>query len=65
MEEDKLKGTVEPIISAVAHAFEPIRRGGRALLPLQMEEVVNLLWFGVKSGSETNCLYVDTHQNSH
>ncbi len=65
MEEDELERTVEPIISATAHAFEPIRRGGRALLPLWVEEVVNLLWFGVKSVSETNRIYVDTHQNSH
>ncbi len=26
---------------------------------------MDLLWFGVKSGSETNRVYVDTHQNSY
>ncbi len=65
MEEDELERTVEPIISAIANAFEPIRQGDEAVLPLQEEDVVNLLWFGVKSGSETNHVYVDTHQNSY
>ncbi len=65
MEEDELERTVEPLISATAYAFEPIRREGRVLLPLWVEEVVNLLWFGVKSRSETNHVHVDTHQNSH
>ncbi len=59
MEEDELESTVEPIISATAHAFEPIRRGDQVVLPLQEEEVVNLLWFGVKSGSETNRVCMD------
>ncbi len=31
-----------------------------SLLPLQVEEFVNLLWFGVKSGSETNHVCMDT-----
>ncbi len=58
MEEDELESTVEPIISATAYAFEPIRRGDQVVL-LQEEEVVNLLWFGVKSRSETNRVCMD------
>ncbi len=45
MEEDELERTVEPIISAIANAFEPIRRGDRAVMPLGVEEV-SLLWLG-------------------
>ncbi len=65
MEEDELERTVEPIISAIANEFEPIRWGDRAVLLLRVEEVMHLLWFGVKSGSETNRVYMGTRQNSH
>ncbi len=65
MEEDELERTAESIINAIANAFGPIRLGDWAVLPLRLEEVVNLLCFGVKCGLETNRVYVDTHQNSH
>ncbi len=61
MEEDDLKSMFESIISAVAYAFELIRRWDRAVLGVG--EVMN--WFGVKCGSETILVYVNTPQDCH
>uniref|UniRef100_A0A673MZE4 Uncharacterized protein n=1 Tax=Sinocyclocheilus rhinocerous TaxID=307959 RepID=A0A673MZE4_9TELE len=45
-EEDELERAVEPIVNPMAYAFEPIRRGERALRPLEVEEVIDnpLVW---------------------
>ncbi len=52
MEEDDLESTVESIISAIAYAFESIRRWDRAVLGVG--EVVNLLvWGKVRIGNNT------------
>ncbi len=47
------------IISATAYSIWADTARGPVVLPLQEEEVVNLLWFGVKSGSETNRVCMD------
>ncbi len=51
MEDDDLESTVESIISAIAYAFESIRRWDRAV---GVGEVVNLLvWGKVRIGNNT------------
>ena len=54
MEEDELERPVESVTSPIAYAFEPIRRGNRAVV--RVEEVVEpVIWGQGRVGNVTWC----------